>query len=396
MLQVTKSMRVLAFSNLFPSAARPAFGTFNRETFVAISKYSEVRVVVPTPAWQMLKRPRDIVFPVSESLTGVPATFLPFFSVPGATFLHAGGMAASLLPAMSKLRASFPWDAIVAAWAYPDATAAAVLAERWKTPLIMVALGTDLNVVPGYRGVGPQIRWALSRAARVVTVSRALGDRAVTLGARPERVVVQHNAVNGEAFLIRDRADVRRRLGLDPARPTLGYFGHHREIKGTDVLIEAMDHLVHRLGRTDVLLLLVGQGDITDRIRARTAELGLEANIQFCGVKPHAEIPVWMSALDVFCLPSRQEGCPNVVLEALASGRPVVASRVGGVPEILDDRSGILVPPEDPAALAEGLAGALGRSWDPEALRGAVELLSWDAVGQRYMAMLEEIVGGTV
>jgi glycosyltransferase involved in cell wall biosynthesis len=385
-------MRVLAFSNLFPSAANPAFGTFNRETFLALSKYSEIRVVAPTPAWQMLRRPRDIVSPVRESVTGLDATFPPFFSVPGATWLHAGAMAASLFPGMKKLREEFPWDAVVAAWAYPDATAAAVFALRWKTPLVTVALGTDLNVVPGYRGVGRQVRWALSCSARVVTVSRALGDRAIELGARPDRVVVQHNAVDGESFVVRDRAETRRRLGLDEARPTLGYFGHHREIKGTDVLIEAMDHLVHRLGRGDVLLLLIGQGDITDRIRARVAELGLEANIRFLGAKPHAEIPPWMSALDVFCLPSRQEGCPNVVLESLASGRPVVASRVGGVPEILDDRSGVLVPPEDPAALAEGLRSALDRRWDPEALRGNVQFLSWDAVGRRYAEMLREVV----
>jgi glycosyltransferase involved in cell wall biosynthesis len=385
-------MKVLAFSNLFPSAARPAFGTFNRETFLAISRYSEVRVVVPTPAWQMWRRPRDIVSPVRETQTGLDATFLPFLSVPGASFLHAAGMATTLLPAMRKIREQFPWDAIVAAWAYPDATAAAAFALRWKTPLVTVALGTDLNVVPTYPGVASQLRWGLSIASRVLTVSRALGDRAIELGARPDRVVVQHNAVNGDAFRIRDREEARRALGLEVGRPTIGYFGHHRTIKGTDVLIEAMDHLVHRLGRKDVLLLLVGQGDITDQIRARTSELGLDANIRFLGPKPHAEIPTWMSALDVFCLPSRQEGCPNVVLEALASGRPVVASRVGGVPEILDERSGVLVPSEDPAALAAGLHEALGRPWDPEALRGSVELLSWDAVGQKYQSMLEELV----
>lgn len=385
-------MKVLAFSNLFPSAAKPAFGTFNRETFLALSRYCDVRVVVPTPAWQMLSRPRDILSPSHETQTGLDATFPPFFSIPGATWLHAGGMAASLLRTMSKLRESFPWDAIVAAWAYPDATAAALFAERWKTPLVTVALGTDLNVVPGYRLVGPQIRWAFSRSARVLTVSRALGDRAIALGARPDRVVIQHNAVNGEAFKPRDRAEIRRTLALETDRPMIGYFGHHRKIKGTDVLIEAMDHLVHRLGKRDALLLLVGQGEITDEIRARTTALGLDSNIRFLGVKPHAEIPTWMSALDVFCLPSRQEGCPNVVLEALASGRPVVASRVGGVPEILDDRSGILVPSEDPSALASGLASALDRPWDPEALRGSVEFLSWDAVGQRYAKMLGELV----
>jgi glycosyltransferase involved in cell wall biosynthesis len=86
-----------------------------------------------------------------------------------------------------------------------------------------------------------------------------------------------------------------------------------------------------------------------------------------------------------------------VVLEALASGRPVVASRVGGVPELVregENGNGILVPPDDPDALASALSAALNRTWDPEALRGTVESLSWDRVGDRYWEILQEVVEG--
>jgi glycosyltransferase involved in cell wall biosynthesis len=100
-----------------------------------------------------------------------------------------------------------------------------------------------------------------------------------------------------------------------------------------------------------------------------------------------------MSAVDVFCLPSRNEGCPNVILEALASGKPVVASRVGGIPELLTDgENGYLVPSEDPAALAGALAKALERRWDPEALRATVTFLSWDAVALTYQTILGEVL----
>jgi glycosyltransferase involved in cell wall biosynthesis len=100
-----------------------------------------------------------------------------------------------------------------------------------------------------------------------------------------------------------------------------------------------------------------------------------------------------MSAVDVFCLPSRNEGCPNVILEALASGKPVVASRVGGIPELLTDgENGYLVPAEDPASLARALAQALARDWDPEALRASVEFLSWDTVALTYQKLLGEVI----
>jgi len=385
-------MKVLAFTNLFPHATQHTLGTFNRDTFVALSKHCEVRVVVPERAWSMLRRPGDILVPRRESTSGLHAIVPAFFSIPGVTSVHALGMAASLHSSLQKLREEFRWDVIVAAWAYPDAVAAAQFARHWGTPLVTMVLGTDLNVVPDNFGVRPQIRWGLSRAARVVAVSRALSEVALELGVPRERLVVQHNAVDGERFKLRHREDARRSLALPPRRPTIGYFGNHRRVKGTDVLIEAMDHLVHRLGHANALLVLLGDGDLTAGLRARVKALGLDANVQFCGRKLHDEIPLWMSALDVFCLPSRKEGCPNVVLESLASGRPVVASRVGGVPEILDDRTGVLVPPEDPAALAAGIKRALERPWDAEALRASVEYLSWDAVGSRYSEMLKAVM----
>ncbi|MEZ4295110.1 MAG: glycosyltransferase family 4 protein [Polyangiaceae bacterium] len=385
-------MKVLAFSNLYPRAARRTLGTFNRDTFLALARYCDVRVVSPVPAWSLLRSPGDIVVPRYETQTGIEALFPAFASIPGVSCLHARGMVASLLPVMERLRERFPWDAIVAAWVYPDAVAAAQFAERWRTPLVTVGLGTDLNVVPEYFGVRSQIRRCLSRSARVVAVSHALADRAVELGAPRSRVVVQHNAVDGLAFTPRDKDPVRRRLELPAGRKIVGYVGNHRKIKGTDVLIEAMAHLVHGLGRADVLLVLAGDGELTAQLRARAEALGVSGHVRFVGVRPHDEIPLWMSAFDVLCLPSRREGCPNVVLEALASGRPVVASRTGGVPEILDGRTGILVPPEDPSALASGVAAALDRAWDPDSLRASVEYLSWDAVGRRYVAMLSEVL----
>ena len=108
--------------------------------------------------------------------------------------------------------------------------------------------------------------------------------------------------------------------------------------------------------------------------------------------KLHDEIPRWMNAFDLFCLPSRREGCPNVILEALASGKPVVASRVGGIPELINEDNGILVPAESPAALAQAWKAALERRWDAEALRKSVQFLSWDAVGETYFDLLGTVI----
>jgi glycosyltransferase involved in cell wall biosynthesis len=212
------------------------------------------------------------------------------------------------------------------------------------------------------------------------------------LGVPRRKVIVQHNGVDGEEFAIRDRAEARRRVGVEHDRPIVLYVGNVKVGKGCKDLVEAMDPLVRRLGRDDVELDIVGSGDAQEALEARTRELGLEKNIRFRGRRLHTEVPLWMNACDVFCLASHMEGCPNVVLEALASGRPVVASRVGGIPELLDDDNGVLTPPRDPEGLARGLKEALERSWEPEKLRASVEYLSWEAVGDRYRDLLAEVL----
>lgn len=190
-------MKVLALTNLFPRADRRAYGTFNRDMLLALSRYCQVRVVAPAPVWTMLGTPRDLVSPRRERASGIDAVFPAFYSLPGVPLLHASGMALSLRATMRRVHEEYPWDVLLAAWAYPDAVAGAHLAKWWDTPLVTVTLGNDLHVLPSYLGIRPQIQWALSRSARVVAVSPSLAARAIELGAPQDRVV-HHDA--GEAL----------------------------------------------------------------------------------------------------------------------------------------------------------------------------------------------------
>jgi glycosyltransferase involved in cell wall biosynthesis len=164
------------------------------------------------------------------------------------------------------------------------------------------------------------------------------------------------------------------------------------EEKGPDVLVDALDARKDALRELSVIF--IGDGELTDKLKQRVAQLGLAERVRFLGRQGPDTIPVWISAADLLCLPSRREGCPNVVLEALAAGRPVVASRVGGVPELLNNQNGIMVPAGDPSALATGLAEALHRSWNSIELRGSVPALSWDPSGRAFYESLVAAVGG--
>jgi glycosyltransferase involved in cell wall biosynthesis len=385
-------MKALLFTNHFPSATARTRGVYNEQTFGALAKNCEIRVVGPIPWWSRRDQPRAMLFGEKDRVTGLSASFPSFWSVPGATPMHAAAVFASLHREVRRLRREFPFDAVLATWAYPDIVAGAMFAREAKRPLIATVLGSDVNEQPKHRLLRPQIRWALRSAARVVAVSRALGEACVDLGVDRARLVVQHNGVDGTEFRLRDKAAARKDLGIKHARPIVLYVGNVKPEKGCDVLIEAADKLVRIEGRRDVDVVLVGSGELDAELRARVAAIGLEKNVTFAGRRLHSEIPTWLAASDLLCLPSRREGCPNVILEALASGRPIVASNVGGVPELVrDGENGLLPPAADSDALSRALASALDKTWSPEALRCTVENLSWDGVAATYRRLLDEV-----
>jgi glycosyltransferase involved in cell wall biosynthesis len=150
----------------------------------------------------------------------------------------------------------------------------------------------------------------------------------------------------------------------------------------------------------DLLYVIVGGERRADSLRPvldrLTRELGLEQHVLLAGQRSHDEIPLWMAACDVFCLATRSEGWSNVLLEALACGRPVVSTRVGGNAEIVTDaRLGILVPPDDDRALGEALLDALSRHWDPQALAAHARRHSWETVTGDVLAEFHRLVPET-
>ena len=385
-------MKTLLFTNLYPFAQAPTRGMYHVSVFGALSRYTEVRLVAPLPWWTRTRRPWEWLSVPRETSTGIDAAFPTYWSIPGRHALHGEAMYRSMRRYVAEVRREFPFEVILAAWAYPDAVAAARLARDFDCPLVTNVLGSDMNYFARQPDLAPMVRQALCQSHKVIAVSRALRDTVIEFGIPADQVIVQHNGVDREKFKLQDRREVRARLGLPEDRAILLYVGNWVPEKGVDVLVEAIGQLKAR-GRTDLLLALVGSGPLEPALRAIVEKHGIGDQVRFCGRKPHNEVPDWMAASDLFCLPSLREGCPNVVLEALSCGRPVVASRVGGVPELLDESTGAMAPPGDADALANVLEVTLNRTWSEAALRESVVGRSWDSVGQGYYAALEGAVG---
>jgi glycosyltransferase involved in cell wall biosynthesis len=192
-------------------------------------------------------------------------------------------------------------------------------------------------------------------------------------------VDVVPNGIDRARFCPRDRVEARQALGLATAGEVVLYIGNVERHKGSLDLVRAFGILK---GRKSVSFVVVGDGAAMGECRALASELGVD--VSFVGGKPHDEIPRWMAACDVFVLPSWNEGTPNVVLEALACGRRVVATRVGGTPDVItSDALGVLVPPKDPAALAVAIEGALSQDYDADSVSAALAAPDWPESARR-------------
>jgi len=292
-------------------------------------------------------------------------------------------------------------------WLHPQGTAAAAAARALGRPVVLTAHGTDVARFdwPGGAYYRRHSLAAAQAAARVICVSGAMRDRLAALGVAAERLVVIPNGVDLASFRPRARAAARAELAsvLGPAiaagerGPLLVFAGELLPVKQVDRLLRAVKELAAGgAAPLRVALALAGGGPEEERLRALARELELGDAVVFAGQRPHGEMPVWLAAADLLALPSASEGLPLVVPEALAAGTPVVASRVGGIPECVADQvTGVLVPAQGDTELAAGLRAALTRGWDRAALAAAAHPFGWDAQVARIEAVYREVLAAT-
>ncbi len=388
-------MNILMISNLYPNSEEPNRGIFTKQLVRAMRKTDRVQVMSPLPwfpQWSVLSRfPRWHRFariPAEVPVDGHIVYYPRYLVIPKLFgFLQTVTMFFSLYPKVRRMHRREPIDVINAQWVYPDGVAAVWIGKLLKIPVVVSALGCDINIygTRAYRLRRVQIAAALKSAEAGVAVSQALLDvMADDLSAPRKKLSVVLNGVDQDMFRPMDREESARALSLIPDRRRIVYVGRLSEEKGVETLVEATALLKKSAPDIPFQVVIVGGGALDAPCRSRAAELGLGDSIFFAGEAKHADIPRWMASAHVFCLPSYTEGCPNVVLEALSCGRGVVASRVGSLPQVISDLNGILVTPRDPAALAEGMRRGLEKKWDVEVLRGTMKDFTWDAAAGRY------------
>jgi glycosyltransferase involved in cell wall biosynthesis len=387
-------VRVLTFTSLFPNSQQPLLGIFvyQRIAHFARRPGNLVQVVAPVPyfpRWLPGTRWQNYAQIPREERIGNLTVYhpryllLPKISMP----LHGLLMFLGSLSLVRRLKQKIDFDCIDAHYVYPDGFAATMLGRRLGLPVIVSARGTDVNLFPSFPLIRSMIRRTLRRAAGIVAVSKALKENMVKLGVPPEKISVIGNGVDTQRFQPLDRQIARRQLGMPEEAQVVVSVGSLIPSKGYQLLLAAAAGIAPR--HPNLQIYLLGEGFYRARLEALAHEAGMQDRLHLVGSKPNEELAVWFSAADVSCLASAREGWPNVLLESLACGTPVLATRVGGVPEVITSSElGVLVD-QDVASIARGLEQALERQWDREALVRYAQTRTWDVVAaevERYLA----------
>lgn len=292
---------------------------------------------------------------------------------------------------------------IVHAHGHPYLTSliAAKLAKRYDKPFVL----TQHNTFIQYDNIFDKIerlndlavgKETLKEADKIITVSHATKDYVLSLGAKPEKIKVMHNGVDLERFkpLIGKREEMRRILGI-PKNASVAVTVRRLVYKnGIDTLIEGANLAIKR--NPNITFLVIGKGPDQSGIQMRAQELGIENNFRLTGFVKDEDLPLYYNAADFFALPSKSgEGLPLVALEAMACGLPIIATNVGGIGEILMQKWGKLVSPNDPTLLAKEILEFATFDFSSRRIELRAEMeekFSWDKNVERLVEIYEELI----
>ena len=388
-------MNILTITSLYPNPETPRHGVFveNRLRHLVATGAVNLRVVAPVPwfpigaSWAGSYGDYARI-PPQEERKGIAVTHPRYPLIPkiGMTLAPSGFYHGIARHVRRQIETGPPIDLIDAHYFYPDGVAAVRLARRLGLPVIVTSRGTDLNLVPQYKRARRMIVDAANQADALITVCQALKDVLVDdLGVAESKVTVLRNGVDLVQFAPGDRQSMRAEFGL--TGPALASVGHLVARKGHDIVIRALAQL------PGVTLLIAGDGPDRQSLEAIATTLGVADRVRFLGAVPHERLAAVYGAADALVLASDREGWPNVLLESMACGTPVVASHCWGTPEVVTaPEAGRLVDPRTPGTFAHAIQELLASNINRNATRAYAERFSWDATTQGQLNLFQDVM----
>ena len=348
-----KEIRILVLSRMYPQTMDSTAGIFVHNQLKQITKVGcQVKVICPVPyapkiLWFNPKWKKYEQIPEYDITRGIPAYYPRYIRSPGKWFhsISCYTLYHGVKKILDSVIREFKPHVLYAYSATPDGYAGLMLKRKHNIPFACSFRGSDINIYPKYdRRTFCLTQRVISGADQITTVSNALKVVAETIAKPKREIQVVYNGCDLETFAYNKeyRLQIRKELGISLKEKVIIFVGHLLRSKGTYELMDAFIRL--RLKYPDLHLILVGEGPEYKALNEIASSNGLNKEVHLVRRKPHSEIPRWLNAADIFALPSYYEGLPNVVLEAMACRLPVVATKVGGIPEaVVDGETGILI-----------------------------------------------------
>jgi len=387
-------IRLLTFSTLYPNSVNPNHGIFveTRLRELLLTGDIESRVISPVP-WFFSKNPKFGNYalmaqtPLRENYNGIDIQHPRYILPP-----KVGMNVAPLLMALGAVKAvrrlldeGYDFDLIDAHYYYPDGVAAALLAKWFHKPFVVTARGTDINLISRYPIPRKLIRWTASRATASISVSRALNEKLANIGADQSKLMVLRNGVNTERFHPIPQKEARTELGW-PNEPTLISVGNLVENKGHHIAIELIAQM------PSFRLAIIGGGPEREALMQLAERLGVTQRVDFIGRVAQERLPTYYSAADILILASSREGWPNVLLEAMACGTPVLATDVGGIPEVITEPTvGRMTADRSVTGFLSLINDLWGNYPERAAVRRYAEMFSWKSTTDAQLSLFRRI-----
>tara|TARA_R110001599_G_scaffold217409_1_gene415614 strand:- start:1004 stop:2137 length:1134 start_codon:yes stop_codon:yes gene_type:complete len=362
-------------TNLYPLPWEPNRATFNRQQFELLKDDYELSIVIPIafPDWFLHRKE----IKQTESLRYVPYFYLPKF---GRRFYSVMMFISIIMHSGLWLMRKKP-EKILASWAFPEAVAASWISKLFNADFYFKVHGSDINLHGKIPARAKQIVKASKRALGILSVSQALADEMITMGIDKEKIRVIYNGVDHQKF------QVQHAIANKQPNDYILYVGNLKKEKGVIELIKGFAAISEKYPA--LKLLYAGPGNLRSELTNQAKNLAISDKVVLLGGVDHNQLPELISQARVLALPSYNEGVPNVVLEAMACGTPVLATNVGGIPEVVNEEvCGKIIEAKSYSAVSEGLDYILSATWDKANIQQHSQQFSWQNNKHQLLKML--------